>query len=224
MQKIVPVILCGGSGTRFWLMSRAGFPKQFLILSSSTSLFPQAVEYIDSLVSDDINVSDTLVIANEEHRFLALDQLRGMKTVVSTLLLEPVGCNTAPASTLAALEATANTEDPILVVTPADQTVVDGGVFTAALQRSVRAAATRAIVILGIPPESSETGYGYIRHTGKPGPNDEHTVTQFAEKPNLETALSIKEEARFKVKASRSNPKPPRACKNTTTELSTGSW
>ena len=188
--KITPVILCGGSGTRLWPLSRAGFPKQFLVLSGTNSLFQQAVERINSIATDEICVGETLVVTNEEHRFLALDQLRELKSVSATLLLEPVGRNTAPALTLAALQATSNGEDPILVVAPADQTVTDSAAFTAALQSSVHAAANGAIVILGITPDSPETGYGYIKRQGKAGPNGDYTVAQFAEKPNLETALS----------------------------------
>jgi len=187
--KISPVILCGGSGTRLWPLSRAGFPKQFLVLSGSNSLFQQAIERINNIATDEICVGETLVVTNEEHRFLALDQLRELKSVSATLLLEPVGRNTAPALTLAALHATSNGEDPILVVTPADQTITDSAAFTAALQNSVHAAANGAIVILGITPDSPETGYGYIKRQGDAGPNGEHTVAQFAEKPNLETAL-----------------------------------
>src|SRR5450830_1296744 len=141
MLKVSPVILCGGSGTRLWPLSRSGYPKQFLVLSGTTSLFQQAVERVNALAADDIEIGPTLVVTNEEHRFLALDQLRELKNVSATLLLEPVGRNTAPALTLAALQATANGEDPILVVTPADQTVTDSTAFTAALQCSVRAAA-----------------------------------------------------------------------------------
>jgi mannose-1-phosphate guanylyltransferase/mannose-6-phosphate isomerase len=104
------------------------------------------------------------------------------------LLLEPVGRNTAPALTLAALHAIENGEDPILVVTPADQTVMDTPAFTKALQQSVRAAADGSIVILGITPDKPETGYGYIKHQGAQGINSEYTVAQFAEKPDLATA------------------------------------
>ena len=142
-NNIVPVILCGGSGTRLWPLSRAGFPKQFLVLSGTTSLFQQAVERANGLGVDDIEVGPTLVVTNEEHRFLALDQLRELKSIESTLLLEPNGRNTAPALTLAALQATANGLDPILVVTPADQTVSNSKAFTASLQQAVRAAAGR---------------------------------------------------------------------------------
>jgi mannose-1-phosphate guanylyltransferase/mannose-6-phosphate isomerase len=187
-HQIVPVILCGGSGTRLWPLSRAGFPKQFLVLSGTTSLFQQAIARVNGLVADDIAVGDTLIVTGEEHRFLVLDQLREMPEVAATLLLEPVGRNTAPALTLAALQAVKNGEDPILVVTPADQTVMDGAVFTQALQQSVRTAADGSIVILGISPDKPETGYGYIKHQGAPGINSEFIVAQFAEKPDLASA------------------------------------
>jgi len=189
MQQITPVILCGGSGTRLWPLSRAGFPKQFLVLSGNNSLFQQAIERVNGLACVDISVGETLVVTNEEHRFLALDQLRELKHITATLLLEPVGRNTAPALTLAALQATATGQDPILVVTPADHTVTDGPAFTAALQRSVRAAASGDIVILGITPTGPETGFGYIQRTGAAGPNGEYSVAQFAEKPDLQTAI-----------------------------------
>lgn len=183
-NQIVPVILCGGSGTRLWPLSRAGFPKQFLVLSGTASLFQQAVERANGLGADDIEVGSTLVVTNEEHRFLALDQLRELKSIESTLLLEPTGRNTAPALTLAALQATVNGQDPILVVTPADQTVSKSEAFTASLQQAVRAAAGGNIVILGITPDKPETGYGYILQSGATGPFGEHAVAQFAEKPN----------------------------------------
>lgn len=186
--NITPVILCGGSGTRLWPLSRTGFPKQFLVLSGTTSLFQQAVSRLSGLGAPDITIGDTLVVTNEEHRFLVLDQLREMPSFAATLLLEPVGRNTAPALTLAALKATANGDDPILVVTPADQTVQDGAAFTSALQNAIRVAANDAIVILGITPTGPETGFGYIKRQGAVGENQEYNVAQFAEKPDLATA------------------------------------
>jgi mannose-1-phosphate guanylyltransferase/mannose-6-phosphate isomerase len=186
--QVTPVILCGGSGTRLWPLSRAGFPKQFLVLSGTTSLFQQSVERVNGLAASDIALGDTLVVTNEEHRFLALDQLREMNDVAATLLLEPVGRNTAPALTIAALQAMEDGCDPVLVVAPADQTVVDGAAFTEALQKSIRVADAGAIIILGITPTKPETGYGYIQRTGSVGSFGEYTVAQFAEKPDSKTA------------------------------------
>lgn len=91
MNKIAPIILCGGFATRLWPLSRSGFPEQFLVLTGTNSLFQQAVERVNGIVADDISVGETLVLINEEHRFLALDQLHELKSVVATLLLEPVG-------------------------------------------------------------------------------------------------------------------------------------
>jgi len=187
-MNITPVILCGGSGTRLWPLSRAGFPKQFLVLSGDNSLFQQAVERIQAAAAPDIRVGETLVVTNEEHRFLALDQLRELKQVSATLLLEPQARNTAPALTLAALQAAAQGDDPILVVTPADQTVTNGPAYTAAVQAAVRAAADGAIVILGVTPDRPETGYGYIRAGAPVAGTDALEVQAFAEKPDAATA------------------------------------
>lgn len=181
MIKVTPVILCGGSGTRLWPLSRNGFPKQFLCLTGSESLFQQAVARINSLADDDIRLGNTLIVTGEEHRFLALDQLREMKQIQTTLLLEPVARNTAPALTLAAMQANENGQDPVLVITPADQTVTDSAAFADALRSSIRRAADGSIVILGVTPDRPETGYGYIRE--KSG-----FVVAFVEKPDLETA------------------------------------
>jgi mannose-1-phosphate guanylyltransferase/mannose-6-phosphate isomerase len=120
-------------------------------------------------------------VGNEEHRFLVLDQLRELQTEPSAVLLEPVGRNTAPAVTLAALHALDSGQDPVLVVTSADQTVTDGAAFTASLRRAVRSAAEGAITILGVTPDRPETGYGYIRADGP-------RVAEFVEKPDLATA------------------------------------
>ena len=190
---VQPVVMAGGSGTRLWPLSRAGFPKQFLVLSGNTSLFQQAVSRLEGLrdmqghegVADaQLDVAAPVVVGNEEHRFLVLDQLRELKTEPAAVLLEPTGRNTAPALTLAALQALEALEtggDVVLVVTSADQTVTDGAAFTAALRAAIAMAAEGAITVLGITPDRPETGYGYIRADGA-------KVAQFVEKPDLATA------------------------------------
>src|SRR5262252_5191984 len=104
---VQPVIMAGGSGTRLWPLSRAGFPKQFLVLSGTQSLFQQAVQRVAGLASADITSLPALVVGNEEHRFLVLDQLRDARIATAAVLLEPMGRNTAPAVALAALQALA---------------------------------------------------------------------------------------------------------------------
>jgi mannose-1-phosphate guanylyltransferase/mannose-6-phosphate isomerase len=182
-----PVIMAGGSGTRLWPLSRAQHPKQFLVLQGNRSLFQQASQRLASIAASDIEVAAPCIVGNEEHRFLVLDQLRELKLPPATVLLEPMGRNTAPAMTLAALHAQDLGTDPVLVVSPADQTVTDEAAFTHALQSAVRAAATGAIVILGVTPDRPETGFGYIRASaGEKGMPQ--LVAQFVEKPDAATA------------------------------------
>ncbi len=189
-----PVVMAGGSGTRLWPLSRAQFPKQFLVLQGDRSLFQQAAQRLASLAAPDIHVAPTCVVGNEEHRFLVLEQLREIQIGGATLLLEPMGRNTAPAMTLAALQALDSGADPVLAVTPADQTVVDERAFTAALQRAVRLAADGAIVILGVLPDRPETGYGYIKASSAA---DGTGVERFVEKPDLATAQRYLAEGRY---------------------------
>ncbi|MBU3593255.1 mannose-1-phosphate guanylyltransferase/mannose-6-phosphate isomerase [Polynucleobacter sp. 71A-WALBACH] len=210
MTLVTPVILCGGSGTRLWPLSRSGFPKQFLVLSgdgSGQSLFQQAIARIHSIASAQIGLGSTYIVTNEEHRFLALDQLRELKkeftNFEATLLLEPSGRNTAPALSLAAFQAKDSqvgsaegispfNHDPILVITPADQTVINTAAFTKALQNCVSLVdadkTSQTIAILGITPTAPETGYGYIQRGGEQGAHHEFTVEKFVEKPDVSTA------------------------------------
>ena len=184
MLNILPVIMAGGSGTRLWPLSRALYPKQFLALTGDKTLFQEAVQRLLAVGGGDIQAAPTCVVCNDEHRFLVRDQLLEMGNPAASLLLEPAGRNTAPALTLAALHARLD-GDPILVVTPADQTVTAPERFTQALQTAIRAAADGAIVTLGIVPDRPETGYGYIRSDGD---TPVARVLSFFEKPDAATA------------------------------------
>ena len=187
MIQTTPVILCGGTGTRLWPLSRAGFPKQFLCLTGAQSLFQQAATRLMGLGADNIQLAGPYIVTGEEHRFLALEQLREAHIHPGAILLEPSGRNTAPALTLAALAATQNGDDSVLVVTPADQTVADAEAFTQVLQQAIIQAAAGAIVVLGVTPDRPETGYGYIQaQTGGSQPG--MLVHRFVEKPNAATA------------------------------------
>jgi mannose-1-phosphate guanylyltransferase/mannose-6-phosphate isomerase len=193
MINVTPVILCGGSGTRLWPLSRTGFPKQFLCLTGNESLFQQAAQRLAGLAQDGIQVAAPLIVSGEDHRFLVSEQLREFGIKLGAALLEPVGRNTAPALTLAALSATENGQDPVLVVTPADQTVANAAVFTSAVQQAIAQAADGNIVILGVTPDKPETGYGYIRIEQSKGASlraNPLQVTAFVEKPKQATAES----------------------------------
>lgn len=191
MIPVTPVILCGGSGTRLWPLSRTGFPKQFLCLTGSESLFQQAAQRLAGLGQEGVQIADPLIVCGEDHRFLVSEQLREVGIPMAGALLEPEGRNTAPALTLAALAATECGEDPVLVVTPADQTVRNTAAFVAAVQQAIAQADQGHIVVLGVTADQPETGYGYIRaEPSRSGLTLMNVckVLGFVEKPNLETA------------------------------------
>ena len=129
MTSFVPVILCGGSGSRLWPLSRSGFPKQFLCLSGDASLFQQTALRMHAIAGPDLKMSPSLIVTSEDHRFLASEQWRELNLPDATLVLEPRARNTAPALTLAALAALETGDDPVMVVSPADQVVEHTAVF-----------------------------------------------------------------------------------------------
>ena len=193
---VVPVILAGGSGTRLWPLSRSLHPKQYLALgvggASDETLFQQAARRLASLAEPAISVQSPCIVANEEHRFTVIDQLRSAGVEPGRVLLEPFGRNTAPALELAALCAAGSAPadvDPILVIAPADHAIGKPAAFTSALRQAVRTAAAGGIVVLGIRPDRPDTGYGYIQATGgTAAPVDALRVAAFVEKPDLATA------------------------------------
>ena len=199
MIKVTPVILCGGSGTRLWPLSRTGFPKQFLCLTGNESLFQQAALRLANLGNAEIQVVSPIIVTGEDHRFLASEQLREVGVELGCALLEPVGRNTAPALTLAALAALEGGADPVLVVTPSDQTVVNTSAFTTAMQQALTEAANGSIVILGVTPDKPETGYGYIQVAKSLQGKVEaiQLVQRFVEKPDAQKAQTYLNEGGY---------------------------
>ena len=195
--NITPVILCGGTGTRLWPLSRLAYPKQFIALTGSKSLFQQAAMRLNQLRKIDFDVNDSLIVTNEEHRFIALEQLNQLDDFSAKLFLEPIGRNTAPALTMAAMIAEQDSKDPILVVTPSDQIIRDSDVFFQALRCCIKVANKDVIVTMGITPEKVETGYGYIKHDAKKGIFNEFNVEQFIEKPTLDKAKEYVESKNY---------------------------
>jgi mannose-1-phosphate guanylyltransferase/mannose-6-phosphate isomerase len=177
------VILSGGSGTRLWPLSREQYPKQLLPLVGDESLLQATVRRMDGLPA----VAEPLLVCNEEHRFVVAEQVRQLGRQGS-VLLEPIGRNTAPALTLAALWAL-RSDDPVLVVMPADHVILDGKAFRDAVQRAAALAELGMAVTFGITPDCAETGYGYIqRGAALTGTAGAFALARFVEKPNKETA------------------------------------
>ncbi|MCO5735825.1 MULTISPECIES: mannose-1-phosphate guanylyltransferase/mannose-6-phosphate isomerase [Stenotrophomonas maltophilia group] len=180
MTSIVPVILSGGSGTRLWPLSRAAYPKQFLPLVGDDTMLQATWKRVASIAG-----AAPIVVANQEHRFMAAEQLRECKVLPQALILEPVGRNTAPAIAIAALQALANGEDALLLVLPSDHVVRNEAAFHAAVKQAAIAAEGGKLVTFGIVPTAPETGYGYIKAAVGEGVR---AVDRFVEKPNLATA------------------------------------
>ena len=184
MTQLQPVILSGGSGTRLWPLSRRAYPKQFLALVDDVTLLQSTAGRLDDL-GDEVDVNPPLIVCNEAHRFLVAEQLRANDHTARNILLEPVGRNTAPALTLAALDVL--DEDPVLIVMPADHVVRDVAAFSRAVNAGLAHAAEGKVVTFGIVPDSPHTGFGYIRSgTGVDG--DVRALQGFVEKPDRETA------------------------------------
>lgn len=186
---MIPVILSGGSGTRLWPLSRSLYPKQFLPLVSGQTMLQETLARLNGVNG----IADPLVVCNEDHRFIVAEQLRQLGVASSTILLEPVGRNTAPAIAVAALTAMAHGEDPLLLVLAADHVIRNVEAFHAAIGLARSAAEQGALVTFGITPTAPETGYGYIRRSGNSEwgvTNGVYPIAQFVEKPDLATAQS----------------------------------
>jgi len=187
-MKIKTVILSGGSGTRLWPASRETYPKQLLPLTSERSLLQETAVRLDGFDAATID-PQPLVVSNEEYRFVIAEQLRQVGVRSARIVLEPAGRNTAPALELAALAATVDGADPVLLVMPADHLVTDVRAFQRAVAEGAELAERGALVTFGIVPDRPETGYGYIRAGhGVQGALTARTLDQFVEKPDAEIA------------------------------------
>lgn len=195
--KVVPVVLCGGSGSRLWPLSRDGFPKQFLSLFGGLTLFQETLKRLESLEADGFKVEAPSIICNESHRFLVLEQLREIDVTPSSLILEPISKNTAPALTLSALNEIEKEFDPILVVMPADQIIQEVSLFIDAIKAAVIQAEQGEIAILGVAPNSPNTGYGYVEARLNLVKSKIYDVINFYEKPNLEKAKAYLQQGGF---------------------------
>ena len=185
--QLQPVILSGGAGTRLWPLSRRAYPKQFHALVDDSTLLQSTA--LRAAGQGDTEVLAPLVVCNEIHRFLVAEQLLECDRRAAAILLEPVGRNTAPALTLAALQATAQGGDPLLLVMPADHVISDQQAFEQALGRGVEQAVAGRVVTFGIVPGSPHTGYGYIRRGEQVG-DGAFQLEAFVEKPDRDTAES----------------------------------
>jgi mannose-1-phosphate guanylyltransferase/mannose-6-phosphate isomerase len=186
-MKLVPVILSGGAGTRLWPLSRELLPKQLLALTGERTMIQETVARLAGFPG----ATGPVIVCNEAHRFLVAEQMREMGVVPASILLEPVGRNTAPAIALAAHAALAQGkgagDDPLLLVLPADHVLQDLGAFQAAIKLAIPAGEDGKLVAFGIVAREPETGYGYLKMAKAPA-SGLAPIARFIEKPDLERA------------------------------------
>ena len=189
---MIPVILSGGSGSRLWPLSRAQFPKQFLSLVSDHTMIQDTVSRLSGLE----DVSSPIIVCNEAHRFIVAEQLYQLGIEHPSIMLEPVGKNTAPAISVAALRALETEKDPILLVLAADHVITDIKSFHEAIRKAEEAAKENYLVTFGIKQTAPETGYGYIKAEVKEG-KDFYPLDSFVEKPDTKTAEKYLSEGNY---------------------------
>lgn len=188
MEKIVPVLLAGGSGTRLWPISRKSYPKQFSNLIGETSLFQQSALRLIS--SDIVKFSPHVTLTNSDYRFIVGQQLQGVGIDPGPVLIEPEGKNTAPAILAASLYVAAENEDAVVLVSPSDHVIGDIDAFHKVVLSGINAVNDGKIVTFGIKPTRAETGYGYLE-LGSDIASGVVSVNRFVEKPDLADAQKM---------------------------------
>ncbi|KFZ31366.1 mannose-1-phosphate guanyltransferase [Pseudidiomarina salinarum] len=183
--------MAGGSGSRLWPLSRALYPKQFLRLNGSGSMLQNTITRLQGL-----ECADPMLICNEEHRFIAAEQLRELGELNHNIILEPAGRNTAPAIALAAFAAIGQGNDPVMLVLAADHIIQHAEVFRESVRKALRFAEQDKLVTFGIVPTGPETGYGYIERGVDQGAGG-FDVARFVEKPDEDTALEYIDSGEF---------------------------
>mgnify|MGYP001222307128 CR=1 FL=1 len=195
-SSIIPLILCGGSGTRLWPLSRESFPKQFLSIKKGKklSLLQETIKRISNLK----NLKKILLVCNEEHRFIVAEQMRELNVDEFIILLEPFGRNTAPAITVAALKSIELEEDPTLLVLSSDHEINNTNQFLHVVNLGLKFAQKNKLVTFGVVPTSPEVGYGYIK-ASKPFGNkiEGFDIESFIEKPDFKTAQELIEDNKY---------------------------
>tara|TARA_B100001248_G_scaffold126089_1_gene94562 strand:+ start:401 stop:1846 length:1446 start_codon:yes stop_codon:yes gene_type:complete len=190
-NAILPIILCGGTGSRLWPLSRKSFPKQYLAMNNDkNSTFLQAtIKRIKGLE----NCENPIIVCNEEHRFITAEQLRQIEVEPGAILLEPSSQNTAPAIAVSALRSLNKGEDQLLLILPSDHLITDKTNFLESIKKAQPAAMDGKIVTFGIKPNNPSTGFGYIKAKGtfKKENNQPYQIEKFIEKPNKDIAEVI---------------------------------
>jgi len=191
-MTIIPVILSGGSGTRLWPLSRKQYPKQYLPLAGDNTMIQETILRLSGLD----NLADPIIVCNADHRFLVAEQCQQIDIKNPTILLEPIGRNTAPAIAAAALQSLKQTDDAVLLVLSADHVIQDVEAFHQAINIASQQAQDGKLATFGIVPTDANTGYGYIKSSVDSN-NGAHKVEEFVEKPDLETAEKYLEQGNY---------------------------
>ncbi len=189
--SLLPVILCGGTGSRLWPLSRSSFPKQYLSLfkENKNSLLQETQCRLKNLK----NIHEPIIICNEEHRFIVAEQMREINIKPKAIILEPFGRNTGPSIVISALKALEYEENPILLILSSDHIVSNKNEFIKVVKNSTKFAHKEKLVTFGVIPKSPHTGYGYIQAKSPllQNPEEGKEIIRFIEKPDIGKAQKL---------------------------------